>query len=142
MLFRSATVQNPYTLVNRTVDNGLDEMMYRQGVSLLAYSPLGFGLLTGKYDETGFDAPATLGRMARFQSMKGQRWGRPGLARSSLTESLPVSTLIVSAMRRGTLWPLVVTRRSNLGRVLWSLDWKSWHACTPNLIELLISQRR
>jgi aryl-alcohol dehydrogenase-like predicted oxidoreductase len=40
---RVATVQNPYCLVNRTVDNGLDETMHRLGVSLLAYSPLGFG---------------------------------------------------------------------------------------------------
>lgn len=77
-----ATVQNPYCLINRTVENGLDETMHRLGVSLLAYSPLGFGLLTGKYDETGItglpaDAPAAQGRMAKFESMQKQRWGRP-----------------------------------------------------------------
>ena len=72
------SVQNPYALVNRIVDNGLDETMLRTGVSLLAYSPLGFGTLTGKYDETGFDTtqPA-LGRIARFDSMRKQRWARP-----------------------------------------------------------------
>ena len=72
------SVQNPYALVNRIVDNGLDETMLRSGVSLLAYSPLGFGALTGKYDEAGFDAtqPA-LGRIARFDSMRKQRWARP-----------------------------------------------------------------
>ena len=42
---RVATVQNPFCLINRTVENGLDETMHRLGVSLLAYSPLGFGLL-------------------------------------------------------------------------------------------------
>ncbi len=47
---RVATVQNPYCLVNRSVDNGLDEALHRHRVSLLAYSPLAFGLLTGKYD--------------------------------------------------------------------------------------------
>ena len=73
---RVATVQNPYTLVNRSVDNGLDEMMLRQDVSLLAYSPLGFGTLTGKYDEPGLTAGADLGRLARFESMRKQRWGR------------------------------------------------------------------
>ncbi|HAL39516.1 MAG TPA: aldo/keto reductase [Polaromonas sp.] len=73
-----AAVQNPYCLINRTVENGLDETMYRLGVSLLAYSPLGFGLLTGKYDATGIDAAeAPQGRMAKFASMKQQRWGRP-----------------------------------------------------------------
>ena len=75
---RVATVQNPYCLVNRVVDNGLDETLFRLGVSLLAYSPLGFGLLTGKYDAGGFqgpDAPADA-RIARFESMRKQRWGR------------------------------------------------------------------
>ena len=49
---RVATVQNPYCLVNRTYDNALDETCHRLNVSMLAYSPLGFGLLTGKYDNT------------------------------------------------------------------------------------------
>ena len=75
---RVATVQNPYCLINRTFENALDETCHRLGVSLLAYSPLGFGLLTGKYDVTGIDGPdAPQGRMAKFDSMKKQRWGRP-----------------------------------------------------------------
>ncbi|MCY1383911.1 Protein tas [compost metagenome] len=44
-------------------------------MSLLAYSPLGFGLLTGKYDATGLVGDA--GRMALYDSMRKQRWGRP-----------------------------------------------------------------
>ena len=71
-------VQNPYALVNRVADNGLDETLLRTGVSLLAYSPLAFGALTGKYDDAGFDAAQpTLGRLARFDSMRKQRWARP-----------------------------------------------------------------
>lgn len=74
---RVATVQNPYCLINRSLENGLDETMHRLGVSLLAYSPLGFGLLTGKYDATGIHSPdAPAGRMSLFDSMKKQRWGR------------------------------------------------------------------
>jgi aryl-alcohol dehydrogenase-like predicted oxidoreductase len=76
---RIATVQNVYCLISRGVENGLDETMHRLGVSLLAYSPLGFGLLTGKYDAsgtTGPDAPAHA-RIAKFESMRKQRWGRP-----------------------------------------------------------------
>jgi len=76
---RIATVQNPYCLVSRGVDNGLDETMHRLGVALLAYSPLGFGLLTGKYDESGTDGPAApkQARIAKYDSVRGQRWGRP-----------------------------------------------------------------
>ena len=75
---RVASVQNPYALVNRTVDNGLDETLHRLDVGLLAYSPLGFGTLTGKYDEPGFDeARPELGRLSQFASMRQQRWARP-----------------------------------------------------------------
>ena len=76
---RVATVQNPYCLLNRSVENGLDETLHRLNVSLLAYSPLGYSLLTGKYDASGLTgpgAPAT-GRLARFESARKQRWGRP-----------------------------------------------------------------
>lgn len=76
---RVATVQNPYCLINRTWENGLDETCHRLNVSLLAYSPLGFGLLTGKYDESGITGPsAPLGaRIATYESVRKQRWGRP-----------------------------------------------------------------
>jgi aryl-alcohol dehydrogenase-like predicted oxidoreductase len=76
---RIATVQNPYCLVNRTVENGLDETMYRLGVSLLAYSPLAFGLLTGKYDDSGLTGPQApaQARIAKYESTRKQRWGRP-----------------------------------------------------------------
>ena len=76
---RVATVQNAYCLLNRSVENGLDETLHRLGVSLLAYSPLAFGLLTGKYDAdgpTGECAPAD-GRLAMFEAFRKQRWGRP-----------------------------------------------------------------
>ena len=72
---RVDTVQNPYCLINRSHENGLDETCHRLGVSLLAYSPLGFGLLTGKYDATGLVGDA--GRMSLYESMRKQRWGRP-----------------------------------------------------------------
>ena len=76
---RVAAVQNPYCLINRTVENGLDETMHRLGVSLLAYSPLGFGMLTGKYDESGTEGPNAPkeARIAKFESTRKQRWGRP-----------------------------------------------------------------
>ena len=74
---RPVSVQNPYCLTSRAYDNGLDETCHRLGVGLLAYSPLAFGLLTGKYDATGFGVPqAPAGRM-NGERAKSQRWGRP-----------------------------------------------------------------
>ena len=46
---RIVSIQNPYNLLNRSFEVGLSEMAIREKVGLLAYSPLGFGLLTGKY---------------------------------------------------------------------------------------------
>ena len=76
---RVATVQNGYSLLNRSVENGLDETLHRLGVSLLAYSPLSFGLLSGKYDDTGLTGPGAPAeaRLTKFESSRKQRWGRP-----------------------------------------------------------------
>lgn len=76
---RVATLQNSFSLLNRSVENALDETLHRLDVSLLAYSPLSFGLLTGKYDDSGLtgpDAPAAA-RLTKFESSRKQRWGRP-----------------------------------------------------------------
>ena len=75
---RVVSVQNPYSLLNRSWENAMDETCHRLGVSLLAYSPLGYGLLSGKYDAsgtTGPDAPPEA-RLTMFESMRNQRWGR------------------------------------------------------------------
>ena len=79
---RVHTIQNPYCLVNRTFENALDETCHRLNVSLLAYSPLAFGLLTGKYDAGGVTGPNAPqgkdgGRLSIYESVQKQRWGRP-----------------------------------------------------------------
>jgi len=94
---RVATVQNPYALTSRALDNGLDETLYREQVSLLAYSPLAFGALTGKYDAVGFDAADKPGRLAIFDGMKKGRWGRP--------EALAAARLYNALARRHGLTP-------------------------------------
>jgi len=46
---RVVSVQNPYSLLNRSYEVGMAEISYREHCGLLAYSPLGFGVLSGKY---------------------------------------------------------------------------------------------
>ncbi|MEE9413045.1 MAG: NADP(H)-dependent aldo-keto reductase, partial [Methylococcales bacterium] len=46
---RIVSIQNPYNLLNRSFEVGLSEISHRENVGLLAYSPLAFGSLTGKY---------------------------------------------------------------------------------------------
>ena len=59
---RIVSIQNAYNLVNRSFETGLAEIFYREQVSLLAYSPLGQGYLTGKYE--GGALPARLAQEA------------------------------------------------------------------------------
>ena len=46
---RIVSIQNPYNLLNRTFEVGLAEFAHREAVGLLAYSPMAFGVLSGKY---------------------------------------------------------------------------------------------
>lgn len=59
-LAKISTIQNPYSLLNRTFEVGNAEICMRKGIGLLAYSPLGFGVLTGKYLKNPVPADARI----------------------------------------------------------------------------------
>jgi len=63
---RIVSIQNPYSLLNRSFEVGLAEMAEREQVSLLAYSPLAFGMLTGKYENGVRPQGARLSLYERF----------------------------------------------------------------------------
>ena len=71
---RIVSTQNAYNLLNRCYDTALAEVCYRESVGLLAYSPLGFGLLSGKY----LDHPAAVGRATLFSGFS-QRYAKPNV---------------------------------------------------------------
>ena len=64
---RVASVQNPYNLLNRSFEVGLAEIAHRERVGLLAYSPLAFGMLSGKYLDGARPEGARLTLFERFQ---------------------------------------------------------------------------
>jgi aryl-alcohol dehydrogenase-like predicted oxidoreductase len=64
---RIVSIQNPYSLVNRTFETGLSEFTHRDGIGLLAYSPLAFGWLSGKYEGGARPAGARITLFERFQ---------------------------------------------------------------------------
>jgi len=63
---RIVSIQNPYGLLNRSFEVGLAEMAEREQVGLLAYSPLGFGMLSGKYENGARPKGARLSLFDRF----------------------------------------------------------------------------
>ncbi|HEU4476467.1 MAG TPA: NADP(H)-dependent aldo-keto reductase [Methyloceanibacter sp.] len=86
---RIVSIQNAYNLVNRSFELGLSEIAYREQVSLLAYSPLGQGYLSGKY-EGGALPPGSrktlFNRLGRYEKGNGPR---------------AISTYIATARRHG-----------------------------------------
>jgi aryl-alcohol dehydrogenase (NADP+) len=68
------SIQNAYSLINRVFEISLAEACYYENLGLLAYSPLGFGSLTGKYLQ---DKPSN-GRLTLFPGF-GQRYYKPNV---------------------------------------------------------------
>ena len=68
---RAVSVQNPYSLLNRTFEIGCSEIAHREQVGLLAYSPLAFGVLSGKYLDGARPQGARLTLFERFQRYDG-----------------------------------------------------------------------
>ncbi|MEJ2765462.1 NADP(H)-dependent aldo-keto reductase [Photobacterium sp. MCCC 1A19761] len=63
---RVISIQNPYNLLNRSFEVGLSEISHHEGVELLAYSPLAFGTLSGKYLDGARPAGARCTLFERF----------------------------------------------------------------------------
>ncbi|MGI9276193.1 MAG: NADP(H)-dependent aldo-keto reductase [Endozoicomonas sp.] len=72
---RPVSIQNPYNLLNRSFEVGLAEISHREQLGLLAYSPLAFGTLSGKYLNGTRPANARItlfSRFSRYQSPQSQ----------------------------------------------------------------------
>ncbi|ELV8719048.1 NADP(H)-dependent aldo-keto reductase [Vibrio vulnificus] len=64
---RIVSIQNPYNLLNRSFEVGLSEISHYEGVQLLAYSPMAFGTLSGKYLDGARPTGARCTLFERFQ---------------------------------------------------------------------------
>ncbi len=70
---RMVSIQNPYSLLNRSFEVGLAEVSIREQCGLLAYSPLGFGMLSGKYLNGQRPAGARLTLFSRFDRYSNEQ---------------------------------------------------------------------
>lgn len=69
---RPASIQNPYSLLNRSFEVGLAEIAHRENIGLLAYSPLAFGMLSGKYRNNQWPENARLTLFKYFSRYNNQ----------------------------------------------------------------------
>ena len=121
---RIITVQNAYNLMNRSFENGLAEVCRHLGVSLLAYSPLAFGWLTGKY----LADPNAKGRITLFANF-GQRYAKPNVpaagreyVRIAEEAGLTPATLALAFARSRWFTSSVIIGATNLEQLKENLD--------------------
>jgi aryl-alcohol dehydrogenase-like predicted oxidoreductase len=96
---RIVSIQNPYSLLNRTFEAGLSEFTHRDGIGLLAYSPLAFGWLSGKYEGGARPAGARITLFERFQ-----RYSKPSAAMSNWRSAM-------ACRPRSSHWPSSIAGR-------------------------------
>ncbi|HTN94522.1 MAG TPA: NADP(H)-dependent aldo-keto reductase [Gallionella sp.] len=118
------TVQNAYHLMNRTFEAGLAEVCHHLNVGLLAYSPLGFGHLTGKY----LADPNAKGRITLFQNF-GQRYAKPNVpaaskeyVRIAMEAGLSPATMALAFARTRWFTSSVILGATNLDQLKENLD--------------------
>lgn len=70
---RPVSIQNPYNLLNRSFEVGLAEFAHREQTGLLAYSPLAFGMLSGKYLGDKWPEKGRMTLYERFSRYTGAR---------------------------------------------------------------------
>lgn len=88
---RIVSVQNPYNLLNRTFEVGMAEIACREQVGLLAYSPLAFGMLSGKYLDGKRPEGARMTLFERFTRYTGGRGAKATRAYVDLAASQGLS---------------------------------------------------
>ncbi len=130
-LARIVSVQNPYSLLNRSYEVGLAEISWRERCGLLAYSPLGFGVLSGKYldgarprgsrlnlfpDYTRYSNPAAESATARYVALAREHHLDPAQMALAFVNSRPfLTSTIIGATSMDQL-------KSNIGSIDVSLS--------------------
>lgn len=88
---RVVSIQNPYNLLNRTYEIALSEISYREQCGLLAYSPLAFGWLTGKYHNGTADATSRVNKFTGYKRYSNQNCYNAIIAYQNVAKKYGVS---------------------------------------------------
>lgn len=86
-----STIQNAYSLLNRVFEGDLAEISLRENMGLLAYSPLAFGVLSGKYIEGTAAKNARLNLFPRFARYSSEQATEATKAYLKLAKELGLS---------------------------------------------------
>lgn len=101
-LEKFVSVQNPYNLLNRTYEIGMSEIAYHENVGLLAYSPLAFGYLTGKFRHGARPANTRISLYSRFSrySNPQSEWATEQYAQLAKQHDLTLTQLSLAFIKQ------------------------------------------
>lgn len=96
------SIQNPYSLLNRSFEIGLAEMAIREDVGLLAYSPLAFGVLSGKFLNGARPPESRIARWSRFARYTNEQGDRAtvGYAEVAAKHGLSMAQMALAFVRQ------------------------------------------
>lgn len=118
-LEKVVSVQNPYSLLNRTYEIGLSEIAKYEGVGLLAYSPLAFGYLTGKYRHGARPADGRItlfSRFARYSNPESE-WATEQYAQLAEKHGLTLTQLALAFIKQQFFVTSTIIGATNLAQL-------------------------
>ena len=113
------SVQNPYSLLNRTYEIGMSEIAHYENVGLLAYSPLAFGYLTGKFRHGARPANARVTLFSRFSrySNPESEWATEQYAQLAEQHGLTLTQLALAFIKQQFFVTSTIIGATNLDQL-------------------------
>ncbi|CAM2920696.1 NADP(H)-dependent aldo-keto reductase [Acinetobacter celticus] len=123
-LEKVVSVQNPYNLLNRTYEIGMSEIAKYENVGLLAYSPLAFGYLTGKFRHGARPANARVTLFSRFSrySNPQSEWATEQYAQLAEKHSLSLTQLALAFIKQQFFVTSTIIGATNLAQLKENID--------------------
>lgn len=118
-LEKFVSVQNPYSLLNRTYEIGMSEIAHYENVGLLAYSPLAFGYLTGKFRHGARPANARVTLYSRFSrySNPQSEWANEQYAQLAERHGLTLTQLALAFIKQQFFVTSTIIGATNLDQL-------------------------
>ena len=123
-LEKVVSVQNPYNLLNRTYEIGMSEIAKYENVGLLAYSPLAFGYLTGKFRHGARPAHARVTLFSRFSrySNPQSEWATEQYAQLAEKHGLSLTQLALAFIKQQFFVTSTIIGATNLAQLKENID--------------------
>lgn len=123
-LEKVVSVQNPYSLLNRSYEIGMSEIAQYEGVGLLAYSPLAFGYLTGKYRHGARPANGRITRFSRFSRYSNEEslWATEQYAQLAEQHGLSLTQLALAFIKQQFFVTSTIIGATNLDQLKENID--------------------